>query len=100
MLINKTLIQIIMATKEKIKEVFEYYDVLSGIDSEFGDWVVSKDADVINVEKSYPIYTPQVKAGNLNEWLEHMRAKTWFDSREDSNFQDAFERAKEILGLE
>ncbi len=39
-----------MATQDKIKDTFDYYEMKSGVDSIFGDWVVSKDADVINVE--------------------------------------------------
>lgn len=38
-----------MAAANIIKDVFDYYIVKSGVDSENGDWVVSKDADVINV---------------------------------------------------
>ena len=87
-----------MATQEKIKGVFDYYKVPSGIDSEYGDWVVSEDADVINVEKMYPIYTKQVEAEGLDEWLEHLRMKTWFDATEENNFQNAYKRAENILG--
>lgn len=87
-----------MATKEQIRDAFDYYEVRSEVDSVYGDWVVSKDADVINVSKKYPIYTEQVKAEGLDEWLDHMREKTWFDSKEDNDFQEAYSRAKEILG--
>ena len=87
-----------MATKDRIKEIFDYYEVKSEIDSEFGNWIVSKDADVINVEKMYPIYTHQVENNSLDNWLGHMRDKTWFDVQEGVDFQNAFERAKEILG--
>lgn len=87
-----------MATVDKIKSVFEYYNVNSEVDSEFGNWVVSKDADVINVEKAYPIYTNRVKNEGVDSWLDHMRKKTWFDGVEDENFQKAYKRAEEILG--
>ena len=90
--------RIIMATVEKIKEMFDYYAVKSEVDTEYEDWVVSKDADVINVEYAYPIYTHQVKAKSADAWLEHMRDKTWFDGEEESNFQKAYKRAEEILG--
>lgn len=60
--------------------------------------MVSEDADVINVDKMYPIYTDQVKNENVVSWLEHMREKTWFDSEEDINFEKAYKRAEEILG--
>lgn len=86
-----------MATKEKIKGVFDMYEVQSGVDSEFGNWVVSKDADVINVDKMYPIYTHQIKNSTLDGWLNHMREKTWFNAQEDADFQNAYERAKEII---
>ena len=82
---------------EHIKEVFDYYNVTSGVDSIFGDWVVSDEADVINVEKYYPIYTPQVQSGNLDYWCEHLSKKTWFDASEERNFRKAYERAEEIL---
>jgi len=87
-----------MATQDKIKDTLDYYEVKSGVDSIFGDWVVSKDADVINVEKKYPIYTAQVKDSSLDSWMSHMSDKIWFDSQENADFQNAFERAKKILG--
>lgn len=87
-----------MATKDRIKDVFDYYEVKSEVDSEFGDWVVSKDADVINVEKAYPIYTNWIKTESVETWLDHMREKTWFDAEEDANFQKAYKRAEELLG--
>lgn len=86
-----------MATAEKIKDVFDYFDVKSGVDSEYGDWVVSKDADVINVEKGYPIYTHQIESSSIDYWLDHMREKSWFNDTEDVYFQQAFNRAKELL---
>ena len=42
---------VIMATQDEIKDFPDYYEVKSGVDSVFGNWVVSKDADVINVNK-------------------------------------------------
>lgn len=87
-----------MITKEKIKEVFDYFDIQSSVDSEFGDWIVSNNADVINVGKGYPIYTYQVEHKSIDDWLDHMRDKSWFDTTEESNFQKAYERAEEILG--
>ena len=86
-----------MVTEDQIKEAFEGYEVKSEVDSVYGDWVVSNDADVINAAKHYPIYTPQVKAEGVNDWLDHMREKTWFDNVEESNFIDAYNRAKEII---
>lgn len=86
-----------MPTDENIREVFEYYNVSSEVDSTYGNWVVSAEADVINVEKMYPIYTPQVKSENLDSTLEHMREKTWFNSSEEEDFRKAYERAQELL---
>ena len=87
-----------MTTDKEIKHVFEYYEVPSGVDSIFGNWVVSEDADVINVERKYPIYTQQVKSQSIDYWLDHMREKTWFNSPEEKDFIQAYERAEEILG--
>ena len=89
--------QISMVSEESIKEVFEYYNVQSEVDSNYGNWVVSTDADVINVEKKYPIYTHQVKSGSLDSWLDHMRKKTWFSRSEEEDFRKAYERAQELL---
>ncbi len=87
-----------MTTKDKIKEVFDFYEIPSGVDSEYGNWVVSEDADVVNVDKMYPIYTHQIKNENLDSWLDHMTEKTWFDDDESSNFQKAYRRAEDIIG--
>lgn len=89
-----------MVSKEQINDIFEYYEVHSGVDSVFDNWVVSREADVINVDKKYPIYTQQVKSEDVASKLGHMREKTWFDSSEEENFLKAYERAHQILDEE
>jgi len=87
-----------MATFNKIKEVFDYYNIKSGVDSEYGNWVVSKDADVVNVERLYPIFTHQIESESVESWLEHLFEKTWFNTEEETNFRKAYKRAEELLG--
>jgi len=79
--------------KELISRVLDYYEVKSGVDSIYGDWVVSKAGDIVNIERRYPIYSSQVRD---DRWLLHLRDKTWF---ERTSFLAAFHRACEILGV-
>ena len=88
-----------MLMQEKINEVFGVYQVPSEVDSTFGDWAVSKDGDVINVEHMYPIYTNQVQSTSVGEWVDHLTEKTWFDANEESNFTKSYARAEEILQI-
>lgn len=88
-----------MSLKEKINEVFEYYNVPSEIDSTFGDWAVSKDGDVINLEHKYPIFTKQVQSTGIDEWVDHLTEKTWFDANEEKDLRKSYMRAEEILEI-
>lgn len=60
----------------------------------FGDWVVTSDGDVINVENYYPIYSYQI---NDDEWLAQLRTKIWFSALCEVDFLKAFEKACNIL---
>lgn len=88
-----------MQLQEKINEVFEYYNVQSEIDSTFGNWVVSKDGDVINVEHMYPIFTNQVQSTVVDEWVDHLTEKTWFNGSEAEDFRKSYMRVEEILHI-
>ena len=77
----------------RIKKILEGYDIQSEVDSIYGDWVVTKDGDLINIKWTYPIYSYEV---NHTHWLAHLKEKKWF---ERSSFMDAFNRACKILGI-
>lgn len=88
-----------MLSQEDISKVFEYYEVPSEVDSIFGDWAVSKGGDVINIENRYPIYTKQVESTGIDEWVEHLAEKTWFNTNVENDFRNSYERAEEILQI-
>lgn len=87
-----------MLSQEKINEVFEYYNIHSEVDSTSGNWAVSGDGDVINVEHKYPIYSWQVQSTTIEEWTEHLATKTWFNN-EQNDFKSSYARAEEILQI-
>ena len=88
-----------MIPQDKINEVFEFYNVQSDTDSVFGNWAVSKDGDVINLENMYPIYTYQVQSTGVDEWVDHLTEKTWFDANEEKDLRKSYMRAEEILEI-
>lgn len=53
--------------QEKILEQFHYFNIRSDIDSVYGNWVVSKDGDVVNCLYPYAILSIHFKDAN---WLE------------------------------
>ena len=88
-----------MLSQEEINEIFDCYEVQSEVDSTFGDWAVSKDGDVINIEHKYPIYTKQVESTGVDEWVDHLAEKTWFNPNVENDFRNSYERAEEILQI-
>lgn len=81
-----------MVTEAKIKDVLDYYEVKSGVDAVFGNWVVSNEGDIINVEYPYPIYSYQLHNG-YEDWHEHLQEKTWYDPIVANCFKQAFDCA-------
>lgn len=81
-----------MVTRKQIEDVFDYYEVDSGIKNVYGDWAVSNGGDIVNISTKYPIYTPQLAQGK-ESWLSHLREKTWFDLQTESDFLHAFDDA-------
>ena len=88
-----------MLLQEQINEVFGYYNVQTEVDATFGNWAVSKDGDVINIEHMYPIYTKQVESTGVDEWLDHLEEKAWFSTAEKRDFMSSYARAEEILHI-
>ena len=86
-----------MATNNETKKAFEYYKVSCGVDSIFGNWVVCQEADVINIEHKYPIFTTQVISESIDSRLEQMRDRIWFTSLEEEDFKLAYLRAEDII---
>lgn len=85
--------------EEEIKELYDYYNVKSDIESVFGGWTVSTDGDVINIPYRYPIYCYRLNEG-LDSWLDHLRSKTWFDAENECEFVKAFQRATQIINAD
>lgn len=85
-----------MVTEEKIANVLDYYDVKAKVESVFGDWVVTSNGDIINVEFMYPIYSYQLKDDGFEDWNEHLQEKTWYDACTEKNFKQAYALALAI----
>lgn len=78
-----------MVTEEKIAEVLDFYNVKAGVEGVFGDWVVTSNGDVINVQFMYPIYSYQLDDG-FDDWNEHLQEKTWYDASTEASFKKAY----------
>ena len=83
-----------MESSNKIKEQFHYFNIQSEIDSVFGNWVVSKDGDVVNCVYPYAILAIHFRGTN---WIAKMKTKVWFRPECEQDLQKALERAQSIL---
>lgn len=82
--------------REKILEQFHYFNIQAGVDSVYGNWVVSTNGDVVNV-----LYPYAILAIHFNEadWIEKMRTKVWFRPECEESLRLALKRANEILNF-
>ena len=80
---------------QKIKEQLHYFNIQSGIDSVYGNWVVSMDGDVINYLYPYAIFAIHLYDC---DWIEKMRRKVWFKSECEIYLKNAIKRAESIHG--
>ncbi len=83
-----------MENREKILEQFHYFNIQADIDSVYGNWVVSKNGDVVNSVYPYAILSIHVKE---IDWLKKMKSKVWFKSECENALSKALLRANEIL---
>lgn len=79
--------------QEKILEQFHYFNIQSDIDSVYGNWVVSKDGDVVNCLYPYAILSIHFEDAN---WLEKMKTKVWFKPECEEMLKLALNRARDI----
>lgn len=82
-----------MDNENKIKEQFHYFNILTDVDSVYGNWAVSVDGDVVNYLFPYAILSIHFKDA---DWLEKMKTKVWFKPECEDALRLALERAKEI----
>lgn len=80
--------------KNKILEQLHYFNLKSSADSVFGDWVVTKDGDVVNYVYPYAIFASMVME---QDWLLDIKSKVWYNKDTFSDIDNALKRAKEIL---
>lgn len=79
--------------EEKIREQLHYFNIHSEIDSVYGNWVVTKNGDVVN--HVYPYAIMSIHLYDI-EWLSHLEEKVWFKSSCKENLREALERAKTL----
>ena len=80
--------------KEKILEQFHYFNIHADVDSEYGNWAVSTDGDVVNCVYPYAILSIHFKD---TDWLEKMKLKVWFKPECEESLQKALKRAEELI---
>ncbi len=81
--------------EQKAEEQLHYYNIKSGVDSVWGNWVVSKDGDVVN--ELFPYAIPYVHLFD-KDWMEHLQQKVWFKDICKDDLANALKRAKDIRG--
>ena len=83
-----------MDNVNKIVEQFHYFNIKSEIDSEYGNWAVSTDGDVVNSVYPYAIFAIHI---NETDWLEKIRAMVWYKPEYGICLKKALDRAKIIV---
>lgn len=80
--------------REKALEQFHYFNIITEIDSVYGNWAVSKEGDVVNVVYPYAILSIHLFE---SDWLEKMKTKVWYKPECNVTLSQALERAKNIV---
>lgn len=80
----------------KIQEQLHYFNLKSDVDFVFGDWVVTKDGDVVNYVYPYAIFASKILE---QDWLLDIKSKVWYNKNTFSDIDNALKRAKEILRI-
>ena len=75
----------------KIKDQFHYFNITSEIDSVYGNWAVSKGADVVNYLYLYAIMSIHL---NDEDWLSKLKHKVWYKTEFEQHLKQALFRAK------
>ena len=76
---------------EKIKEQLHYFNIHSGVDSVYGNWVVTKNGDVVNY-----VYPFAILAIHLYDcdWNKQIEEKVWFKDSCKGDLDKGLKRAK------
>jgi hypothetical protein len=80
--------------KDKIIEQLHYFNIQAGVDSVYGNWVVSTAGDVVNCLYPYAILAIHLKDTN---WMEKLKTKVWFKPECEEALSLALKRANELL---
>ena len=79
-----------------IANVFKKYKVNASVSYLVGDWAISEDGDIININRQcslYPIYSSQLD----EDWLPHLSTKDWFDDNQRETFIEAITIARQQI---
>lgn len=79
---------------KKIQEQLHYFNIHSEMDSVYGNWIVTKNGDVVNFE--YPIAVLSVHLYD-QEWQKQIEGKEWLDSSYKEEFKKAIKRARNLF---
>lgn len=85
---------LIEANQESIKSCFDYYHITAECVAIFGDWAVSNDKDIVNINRkcsNYPIYSNNPMQASRTSILEHLQGKVWFDEVQRDNLIQALD---------
>lgn len=75
---------------EKIEELLHYFNIHGGVDSVFGNWVVTKNGDVVNYVYPFAIFCIHLYDCDWNKRIEE---KVWFKDSCKENLNKALKRA-------
>jgi hypothetical protein len=78
----------------KILEQFHYLNIQAEVVSDYGNWAVSTDDDVVYSLYSYAILAIHFKD---TDWMEKLKTKIWFRPECEVALSNALARAREIL---
>ena len=82
-----------MNDRNKVKEIFHYFNIDGEIDSVYGNWAVSSRGDIVNYLYPFSIFAFHLKDDN---WIEKMKQKVWFKPECEDSLKHALDRAKDI----
>ena len=63
----------------------------------YGDWVVSERGDIVSMNSKSGYYCIVSFRIFEDDWIDHLRTKTWFTEIVERDFRQALYKAKDIV---
>lgn len=82
---------------DKAKDLLEEKGLQSKPLCNYGDWIVSEQGDIISMNTQSGYYCIVSLRTPEDDWVEHLKTKTWFTEQVEKDFRQALFNARNIV---